>query len=141
MKSIEQARWRIADKLQSSRNGESVNFVVESKDGGKVLGDCGMHNGESRCRRAEIGYCLARSHWGKGYMTEALGALIEYGFNKVGLRRIEAGIDPRNVPSIHLAERLGFIREGYLRQHWVTGEGEVADTVLYGLIQSDRRKL
>jgi RimJ/RimL family protein N-acetyltransferase len=141
MKGVEQAQMRIADKLQSSSNGKSVIFVIESKDSGEVLGDCGMHNGESRCQRAEIGYCLARQHWGRGYMTEAVDALIEYGFNKVGLRRIEAGIDPRNVPSIHLAERLGFRREGYLREHWVTGEGEVADTVLYGLIESDRHKL
>ena len=141
LKGIEQAQARIADKLQASSYGKSVIFVIESKDSGEVLGDCGMHNGEPICQRAEIGYCLARRHWGKGYMTEAIDALIEYGFKKAGLRRIEADIDPRNLPSILLVERLGFKREGYLRERWVTGRGEVADTVLYGLIQSDRHKL
>jgi [ribosomal protein S5]-alanine N-acetyltransferase len=141
MKSAEQAKMRIVEKLQSSSSGKSVIFVIETKDSGEVLGDCGMHNGEPRCQRAEIGYCLARPHWGNGYMTEAVKALIEYGFERAGLRRVEAGIDPRNMPSIQLVERLGFRREGYLREHWVTGEGEIADTALYGLIESDRRKL
>jgi ribosomal-protein-alanine N-acetyltransferase len=139
MKSIEQAHARIAEKMQSSSEGKSIIFVIELNDGGEVLGDCGMHNGEPRCQRAEIGYSLARRHWGKGYMTEAVGALVEYGFNKAGLRRIEADIDPRNLPSLQLVERLGFKREGHLRERWVTGAGEVADTLLYGLIQSDRQ--
>lgn len=137
MQDIEQAKARVAEKMQSSCDGKSMICVIESRDTGAVLGDCGLHNGVAHSRRAEIGYCLGRKHWGKGYMTEAVDALIEHGFKKAGLHRIEADIDPRNLPSIQLIERLGFKREGYLRERWVIG-GEVADTVLYGLIQSDR---
>jgi [ribosomal protein S5]-alanine N-acetyltransferase len=137
MQAIEQAHARVADKLQSSRDGNSVICVIESRDKGEVLGDCALFNGVSHSRRAEIGYCLGRKHWGNGYMTEAADALIEHGFKRAGLRRIEADIDPRNLPSIQLVERLGFKREGYLRERWMM-EGEIADTVLYGLIQSDR---
>jgi [ribosomal protein S5]-alanine N-acetyltransferase len=111
--------------------------VIESKDSREVVGDCGLFNGVLHSRRAEIGYCLGRQHWGKGFMAEAVDALIEHGFTRVGLRRIEADIDPRNRPSIQLIERLGFKREGYLRERWMMGD-EVADTVLYGLIHSDR---
>ncbi|GLQ88321.1 GNAT family N-acetyltransferase [Dyella flagellata] len=137
MQDIEQAHARITDKLQSSSNGHSVTCVIESRDTGEVIGDCGLFNGVSLSRRAEIGYCLGRKYWGKGYMAEAADALIEHGFKQAGLHRIEADIDPRNLPSIQLIERLGFRREGYLRERWLIG-GEVADTVLYGLIQSDR---
>lgn len=137
MQDIGQAHARIAEKLQSSRDGSSVTCVIELSDTGEVLGDCGLFNGVSQSRRAEIGYCLSRKHWGNGYMIEAADALIEQGFKRVGLRRIEADIDPRNQPSIRLIERLGFMREGFLRERWMIG-GEIADTVLYGLIQSDR---
>jgi len=137
MQHIDQAHARVADKLKSSSDGTSVTCVIESGDTGEVLGDCALFNGISHSKRAEIGYCLRRKHWGKGYMVEAADALIEYGFKQVELRRIEADIDPRNWPSIQLVERLGFKREGYLRERWIIA-GEVADTVLYGLIQSDR---
>lgn len=137
MQHIEQAHARIVEKLKSSSDGTSMTCVIESRDTGEVLGDCALFNGVSHSKRAEIGYCLGRKHWGKGYMVEAADALIEHGFKQVGLRRIEADIDPRNVPSIQLVERLGFKREGYLRERWIIA-GEVADTVLYGLIKSDR---
>jgi [ribosomal protein S5]-alanine N-acetyltransferase len=137
MQNIEQAHARVADKLQSASDGTSVTCVIESKDSREVVGDCGLFNGVLHSRRAEIGYCLGRQHWGKGFMAEAVDALIEHGFTRMGLRRIEADIDPRNRPSIQLIERLGFKREGYLRERWMMGD-EVADTVLYGLIHSDR---
>jgi len=64
------------------------------------------------------------------------------GVGELGLRRVEADIDPRNARSAKILERLGFIREGYLRERWVVG-GEISDTALYGLlarefIQHDR---
>jgi [ribosomal protein S5]-alanine N-acetyltransferase len=137
MQNIEQAHARVAEKLQSASEGKSVIGVLESRDTGEVLGDCALFNGVSHSRRAEIGYCLARKHWGQGYMVEAADALLEHGFKQAGLNRIEADIDPRNLPSIRLVERLGFKREGYLRERWMI-DGEITDTVLYGLIRSDR---
>jgi len=54
------------------------------------------------------------------------------------LNRIEADIDPRNVASAGLLERLGFVREGVLRERWIVGD-EASDSALYGLLASDRR--
>lgn len=137
MQNIAQAEARIADKLQSLSDGDSVIGVIESMDSGEVLGDCALFNGVANSRRAEIGFCLGRAHWGKGYMAEAAGALIGHGFENAGLNRIEADVDPGNRSSIQLLERLGFQREGYLRERWLIG-GQAMDTVLYGLIRSDR---
>jgi [ribosomal protein S5]-alanine N-acetyltransferase len=137
MESIEQAQARIAEKLQVFSDGKGIVFVIESKSDREVLGDCGIHNVDLHARRAELGYCLGRPHWGNGYMAEAVKALIAYGFEEAGLRRMEADIDPRNTPSIQLVERLGFKREGYLRKRWVTGTGEVADSVIYGLLEDE----
>lgn len=141
MQGIDQARARVAEKLQASSEGGGLIFVIHSRNGGEVLGDCGLHHADPRRRQAEIGYCLARRHWGKGYMTEALEALIDYGFKGAGLLRIEARIPSRNLSSVRLVERLGFHLEGYLRERWVTGNGEVADVSLYGLVRRDRQSV
>lgn len=87
-------------------------------------------------QRAETGYQLHPSRWGRGYAREALGAVLDYGFDALDLRRIEADIDPRNEASCRLAERIGFQREGYLRERWRVN-GEIADTALYGLLRRD----
>ena len=83
--------------------------------------------------RAEIGYALHPSHWGRGLATEALGLVLGHAFDTLGLRRVEADIDPRNTASCRLVERHGFVREGVLRERWHVG-GEACDSVVYGLL-------
>ena len=71
-------------------------------------------------------------------MNEALHSLLDYGFGQLNLNRVEADIDPRNEASAKTLERLGFVKEGYLRERWIVGN-EVSDTVLYGLLQREWR--
>ncbi|KWE40965.1 GNAT family N-acetyltransferase [Burkholderia territorii] len=138
MTSLDQARDRVTRKLRTSANGEDLICVLELRTSGAVLGDCALFHADEQCRRAEIGFSLQRDHWGDGYMSEAAFALIEHAFGTLNLRRIEADIDPRNVASAHLLERLGFVREGLLRDRWIVGD-QVSDSALYGLLKSDRR--
>ncbi len=88
--------------------------------------------------RAEIGYVLGSAHWGRGYAQEALSLALGFAFETLGLRRVEADIDPRNTNSCRLAERMGFAREGLLRERWHVA-GEACDTALYGLLARDWR--
>ena len=69
-------------------------------------------------------------------MNEALRALIGYGFEHLNLNRIEADIDPLNEASLKTVKRLGFVREGLLRERWIVN-GEISDSVIYGLIRKD----
>jgi RimJ/RimL family protein N-acetyltransferase len=69
-------------------------------------------------------------------MHEALHALLGFAFDVLDLHRIEADVDPRNVPSIRTLERLGFQREGYLRERWQVN-GEIQDALFYGLLRPD----
>lgn len=80
--------------------------------------------------RAEVGYILRSDHWGQGYASEAVGRLLQHA-EAIGLRRIEADVDPRNQRSLRLMQRLGFRREGLLKARWCVA-GEVQDTVLLG---------
>ncbi len=97
---------------------------------------CTLFDINTICRRAEIGYALGSGVWGKGYMNEALTALLGYGFTELDLNRVEADIDPRNEASAKTLERLGFTREGLLRERWIV-DGEVSDTAYYGLLRRE----
>lgn len=90
-------------------------------------------------QRAELGYAMSSRHWGRGYMNEALSALLTHAFEVLKLRRLEADVDPRNTASIRTLERLGFQREGFLRERWHV-EGEIQDAFFYGLLHHEWRQ-
>ena len=118
--------------------GLARQLVVASRETDAVIGSCLLFRFEEGSARAELGYVLGRAHWGRGLMREALEALIDTAFGVMALRRIEAEIDPRNLPSTRLAERLGFTREGLLRKRWVA-KGEAKDVAIFGLLQDEWR--
>ena len=91
--------------------------------------------GQRRPGVSEIGYLFARDTWGRGVAREALAALLTQLFAE-GNRRVFADIDPDNMPSIRLVERLGFRLEGRLRAEWETHIG-VRDTLIYGLLRDE----
>jgi [ribosomal protein S5]-alanine N-acetyltransferase len=104
----------------------------------KVIGTCTLAELSSQHRRASLGYALARSAWGHGYIAEALPALVSFAFTTLGLHRLEADADPRNARSIRALERLGFQREGLQRERYFLSD-EWQDAALYGLLQSEWR--
>jgi [ribosomal protein S5]-alanine N-acetyltransferase len=118
--------------------------LVPHDGGGQVVGTLSLYRIDTGCRRADIGYALARAAQGRGLMNEALAAVIELAFDhRAGapfddllLNRLEADIDPRNAPSCRALERLGFLREGLLRERWIVA-GEVSDSAMYGLLRND----
>jgi RimJ/RimL family protein N-acetyltransferase len=115
---------------------ELFQWGVALAENDRVIGTCTLAWLHAESRRAELGFALGRAHWGHGYMSEALLALLDFAFGPLGLRRLEADIDPRNESSLRLVERLGFMREGLLRERWLTA-GEVQDSVFFGLLSRD----
>ena len=116
--------------------GEAVQFVIEHRESGRVIGTCLLFHFEEASARAEVGYVLGQEHWGAGYLFEAMKALVAFAFEQMNLRRLEAELDPRNLASAKLLERLGFLREGLLRQRWAM-KGEITDSILYGLLRAE----
>src|SRR4030095_15429240 len=102
------------------------------------IGNATLHHFHEASRRAEIGYAPLGPFWGQGSMHEALQALLAYAFERLDLNRLEADIDPRNAASARSLERLGFRKEGHLRERWIVN-GEVSDTGFYGLLRSEWR--
>jgi RimJ/RimL family protein N-acetyltransferase len=87
-------------------------------------------------RRAEIGFALGRAHWGKGYASSAVTALIRFAFETLDLHRLEADPDPQNAASIAVLVKQGFKREGFLRERYFLN-GEPQDAEYYGLLRRE----
>ncbi len=142
----EQAEEQIRADIAAVGAGTAVRLAVllRAESGGDVVpggagrpvGTVSLFHLDPGNRRAEIGYILHRSAWGRGYAQEAVRAVIRCGFEVLGLNRWEADIDPRNEASGRVLERLGFRREGLLRQRWIVA-GEVSDSAWYGLLRQD----
>ena len=117
-KSIEDAEAWYGRTCSRFAAGDAAQFVLVLRGSRRVIGTCLLFQFEKRSARAEIGYVLAQEYWGAGYMREALQGFIAFLFEQVGLRRLEAEVDPKNTASSRLLDRLGFVKEGLRRQRW-----------------------
>jgi [ribosomal protein S5]-alanine N-acetyltransferase len=116
--------------------GTGIRWGITLKDSDKVIGSCGFLNMVPKHHRAEIGYELNQDYWGQGIASEALEAVIKYGFHDFQLERIEALIEPCNLRSQRLVEKQGFIREGLLRHYEFTC-GKFDNLYMYSIIKED----
>ena len=137
-KDIDRAHAMLGRILEAQAEGRTVDRVIVRKSDGAPLGSCTLFSWNKQCARAEIGFSLVREHTAQGYMNEALRGFIDYAFGALQMNRLEADIDPRNGASARTLERLGFVKEGFLRERWIVA-GEVSDTALYGLLRRDWR--
>ncbi len=109
------------------------NWVIADPTTDAFIGTTTLFKVRRDQQRAEIGYSLVPSRQGQGLARTAVSRALRFAFDELALRRIEADVDPRNAPSIALLEKLGFSREGYMRERWNVN-GELADTVFLGLL-------
>ena len=136
--SIEQAHAVIAEDKRGLAAGDYLRLGIERTGDGQLIGVCSLFSLSEQCRRAEVGYALATAASGRGFMHEALTALLDHAFLDLDLNRIEADIDPRNTASARCLARLGFKQEGHLRERWIVN-GEISDSIIYGLLRSEWR--
>lgn len=130
----EEAAGRLLEDIHESfRRQRLFQWGLARRADDLVIGTCTLANLDPANRRAELGFALGRPWWGQGLAGEGLRTLLRFAFGELGLNRLEADVDPRNSASIRLLERLGFRREGYLRERWRVG-GETQDSVFYGLL-------
>jgi len=114
----------------------ALRWVLDEREGDRMVGTVTLFAFQATCDRGELGFALRRASWGRGYASEALTAVLGWGFGPLGLRRVEADVDPRNAASLRTLARLGFVREGQLRERWVVA-GLLCDSVLLGLLRRD----
>ena len=106
------------------------------KGGEEFIGEIGFYDYEQKHRKAEIGYKLSKKHWRKGYMSEALEAILDYMYGNLEINRIQALVDPRNPPSYLLLEKYGFKQEGTLRDYEFE-KGDYVDLIMLSLLRRE----
>lgn len=136
----EQAAQKVIDGWAAARTlaNPGIRWGIERRDDGRLIGTCGMFRWNRPWRACMVGYELARDAWGQGYMREALLAMLGFGFVQMQLNRVEAQVHPDNLASLKLVERLGFVREGLLREAgwW---DGQAQDLLQFSLLRREQR--
>ncbi|WP_372650976.1 GNAT family N-acetyltransferase [Draconibacterium sp.] len=111
--------------------------VVEKQDN-KLIGDIGIHFIDEQ--QVEIGYTIAKQHQGLGFATEASKAVINYLFGELKKHRITASVDPENIASVALLEKLGFRKEAHFKESLLIN-GQWVDDVIYALLAREWKNL
>lgn len=136
--SLSEARSYLRFMLRKYRLGEAASWGIEYRATGRVIGTIGFSWIQRENSAAEVGYSLSRAYWNQGLMTEALGALLDYGFTALNLNRIEAQHETQNPASGAVMRKCGMQREGLLRQR-LLNKGRFVDVELYAILRSDYR--
>ncbi|WP_339629727.1 GNAT family N-acetyltransferase [uncultured Maribacter sp.] len=127
--------WIKENQLQELKN---YTFAIDNKSNGKFMGLFGLKIGHQKYNRAEVWYKIHSDYWRKGFATEALKAILDFGFDTLKLHRIEAGCAVENIGSIKVLEKSGMVREGRLRQILPLKSGW-SDNFQYSILETDKR--
>ncbi|HEY3501061.1 MAG TPA: GNAT family N-acetyltransferase [Polyangiaceae bacterium] len=136
--SLEVAREFLGEIQEGFATGRLFQWGILPAALGRIVGTCTLFQFDLAHRRCEIGFALGRAFWGRGIASNAVASVLRFAFEELQLHRVEADADPRNARSLALLERLGFRREGVLRERYLVN-GELQDAVVLGLLASERR--
>ena len=114
----------------------NYTFVIETKNDKEFVGVFGLKLGKAKYNNAEIWYKLDPQHWNKGFATEAVKCIFDFGFNHLKLHRIHAGCAVKNIGSVRVLEKVGMIREGHTRQTLPLASGW-SDNYEYAILDTD----
>ena len=137
---IGESRAYLRYMLRRYRQHEPASWGIEYRETGAIIGTIGFMWIQGDNAAAEVGYSLAREYWNKGIMTEALKAVIDYGFGRMNLNRIEAQHEVTNPASGAVMRKCGMQMEGTLRQR-LYNKGRYVDVALYAILRSDHRAM
>ncbi|GCE23510.1 GNAT family N-acetyltransferase [Dictyobacter kobayashii] len=106
-------------------------IVLESEQ--RLIGTCSLQITNRAVGEAELGYALHSAYWGRGYMSEAVLALLDYGFKTLKFRRIFGACVPDNLSSIGVMQKVGMQKEGWLRENRII-QGRLSDSLIFSIL-------
>lgn len=132
-------RRRVKAYHQEMRQGTSYSFLIFREADDLLVGGVTISNlRRGVSQSASLGYWVGEAHARQGYMSEALGVVLEFGFEQLGLHRLEAACLPHNAASKNLLIKMGFSQEGYAR-HYLRINGAWQDHLLFAVLRNDPR--
>lgn len=139
-KTIEDTKEFLAFILNAYEQQRKLTWAIELKETGQMIGTIDYVSWLPKRFKAEIAYTLSHEYWGKGLMREVADGLLAFGFDEMGLNKVEAPIMLDNVQSRRLAEKLGMKQEGIARDHMVI-KGEFVDLAMYAILKREYKAL
>ena len=137
LKTRQEAAVFIEEALQQHATQAGFGWAITLRGQDRVLGGVSLHAWEKYHRRAEVGYDLARAFWGQGIGSEAVRAVLAFGFTQLNLNRIEAATIADNHESVNLLKKLGFRLEGLRRGYSWEEDGTFHDSAMFGLLRAE----
>ncbi|TAG06519.1 MAG: N-acetyltransferase [Oscillatoriales cyanobacterium] len=134
--SIEDTKYFLKSLTKMYKRKELVDWGIVHKAEKKFIGTCGYVEWSMTHSRAEIGYALSARYWREGYMSEAVNAIIEFGFREMLLNRIVGRCEVNNIASARVMEKVGMQLEGILRQQLFV-KGRYWDLKIYSLLREE----
>ena len=133
---VEITKLVLTDWIGSYHKPDFYNWAIILKENGsEPIGSIAAVHINPKTNCATMGYCMSRTHWGKGIMAEALSALIDFFFGEVGINRIEADHDPNNPKSGKVMKKSGMTYEGTMRQAGLSNQG-IIDVSRWAILRS-----
>lgn len=133
---LKQSKEYIDFLLYKYSTGKPASLGIIHKENQRLIGTIGFMELKPDCASADIGYSLHKAYWNKGLMTEALLAMLHYGFIELGLNRIEAVHESENPSSGRVLQKAGFQHEGHIRQKFFN-KGRFVDVEQYAILFND----
>src|SRR5690606_24018381 len=131
---------RVASQTRIAAEGDKLVLAVERLDTGVLVGDVNLVWTNREHRQGEIGFVLHPAHHGRGFAREAGAVMLRLGFDELGLHRIVARCDGRNVASTRVMEKLGMRREAHFRENEIV-KGEWTDEIVYAMLSTEWRRV
>lgn len=136
---LEDVQKRLTRMAEDIARGEAAFWVLTDADADRALAYLGFFRWDVPHQTAELGYVLVRDRWGQGLMSEVLPMLVRFGFETLGLHRMEARVEPEHGASVRLLKKLGFKDEGLLRERTLHADGSRTGLALLGLLRDEYR--
>ncbi len=141
MHDIAEAVARIEKIGQQFASKQTISWGVELKDENHLIGDFGFDFWGQSYYKTDLGYSIAPPYWRRGFATEVLRALLRFGFETLGLHRINVDTRMDNIASVRLVEKLGFRNEGVRRECERSEDGSYQNWGLFGMLENEYRLL
>lgn len=137
LKTQQEAATFIEEARNQRTTQAGIGWAITLRGQDRVLGGVSVHAWDQYHRRAEVGYDLARAFWGQGIGSEAVRAVLRFGFDQMNLNRIEAATIADNHESVNLLKKLGFTLEGIRRGYSWEEDGTFHDSAMFGLLRDE----
>jgi len=134
-KTIDDTLLFIKSVTEASADGKIIFWAVQLKENNKIIGDISLQP-DNKHKFASVGTFLSKEYWQQGIMTEAMQPVLWFAFNKLNFNRIEAQIYSEHIASIKLYKKLGFKKEGLLRQNFLI-DGAFKNSIMYSLLKKE----